>query len=173
MNFDPVLMKWAEKRGGGGTGGGKNIVYAAGSLTGFSGDPVVVEHNMGVTPDLIILYTKDVYYSSTTRPYFREFVGLSSALAEAIGDVVSIVYTSTTYATTSGGYRVFKVTTSSTNRNAGFGGDKSCVDSTSVGISSYVHSANENSFSLKNSDSSSVFFESTLTYNWIAIGGLT
>ena len=155
-------------------GGSKNIMYATGTLTGFSGDEVVVEHNMGVVPDLVIIYTSGFYYASTTISYTRQYIGVSSAFAEAVGNLIGHVKTPVKYLGVVGNKRAYYPQPSGSSPTSLFGGTTSIIDYPTANILNPVYGTNKNSFSLNNSASLTAGrFESTLEYTWVAIGGLT
>lgn len=142
---------------------GKKIVCDSGTLTGHSESDVVVEHSLGVTPDLIIIYTSDAY--NGTGAYIKHYVGVSSAFTNAIGNAFSMSSTLVTFAAITSGYSTYRYSTYATAAATGN------IDTKTIAFVSLVNNANENNFHLKNGGGGA-YFQSKLTYNWIAIGGL-
>lgn len=146
--------------------GGNNIVYDSGSISGITQatSDVVVNHNLGVVPDIVIISTS--YAGGTTSSYIKNYCGVSSTFANAIGKIFGSFATTVSSSITSGGSNYFRVSFYNTVADSSF------IDTTAIAFVSFVNNANENSFTLKNGGGS-VWFTQSATYTWIAIGGLT
>lgn len=149
----------------------KEIKYASGSIPSRSAD-YTVEHGLGVTPDIVIVYTAG-NQAASTKNVVRIFIGLSSAMAAAIGNTMYCYYGSTAYGTTVSskyyyGYGADLVTPGL------MGAASALIDTTSNGWYSVVREADDSKFVLTYSTLTLALTTlSSLQYNWIAIGGLT
>ena len=143
--------------------GGANVVYASGELTGVATADYVVTHNLGVVPDMIVIYTAGssaISANNTVRFHF----GFSKAFAELVGKAITH-YT----------LKVKKYTTNVYYISQDYGTPDTWImgyiDSTS-GMYIPVYGANAETFTLTNTTAGGAL-DSALTYNWVAIGGIT
>lgn len=142
------LAKMRAIFGGGSADGGSNVKFAYGKFTPSATGQLVVTHNLGVVPDLILV--RGGYGSTSAAGNLLLAYGVSQAFYEAnnsflLNGVISVQSTSGTYR----------------HNSYVFG-----VDNTSTGKA--IHSANAETFTL-----GSVTLVTTAEYEYIAIGGLT
>lgn len=146
--------------------GGGNLVFASGSVSGFSsGDSeITVQHNLGVAPDIVFLYTT-TRCNSSVNFQLQQHCGLSTALAEATG--TKFVYMFSIMKATSTALSAFTYSVYSGDAITG------AIDSIPpVAFIAMVNSANAQSFNIKNGGGG-VYLNPSATYTWFAIGGLT
>lgn len=146
--------------------GGAHAVFASGTFSGLTGDVITINHDLGVTPDMILIYATG-YTNVTANHVLYNYVGFSKALATAMGNIFVNFYTTLKYATVYNTYKAYipRINTSKNNPYA-------CIDHPS-GTQSAVYGANEESFEIHNKASYPGYLDTTFTYNWVAIGGLT
>lgn len=151
------------------SGGGANIVCTSGTFKNPTVGNFSVSHNLGVTPDIVIIYTTE-FTSVSSADVLRFFVGFSTAFSQAIDGTLIGFALRNRYATISGGYKAYREITS---EQTGSSFSRIYVDSANPGFAGIVYGANEESFILNNASGQSGYVDSALTYKWLAIGGLT
>ena len=125
--------------------GGGSVKFAMGTIKASA--KTVITHGLGATPDIIIYFdSMGAYYKSAAVL----FAGFSTALANAIGKKFTIVGTTNNASTP-----VVSVSSYST-----------AID-TNSGSSYFIHSANENTFTV-NATSGNQYYGGT----WYAFAGL-
>lgn len=154
-------------------GGGANVVFNRGSFSGLTDNPITIDHGLGVTPDIIVISTNG-FTSITTNYILYNFVGFSSALVQAMtdgnldsGNGLSQVYTRAMYSTVYNTYKSYRVT------GGEFFGTTTAIDISEPSSMRFIYGANETSFKIINKAGQYGYIDSTLTYRWYAIGGLT
>lgn len=147
-----------------GGGGGGNIVCASGSISGATDSEIIVNHNLGVVPDIVMIFANGK--TTLTSGYsLCQFVAFSIAFYTAIGKIQSGFFVGMQLVSASA--QTYKCTQYSNTSNT------SCIDhETSVAFTRRVRNADDASFTILNG-SGSVYLDASLTYTWIAIGGLT
>lgn len=150
-------------------GGGGNYVYASGTFKDPAADNNIIHHNLGVVPDIIVVYTGG-FSTISTESILQFFMGFSKAFSQAIDETLISIQLQTRYATTSGGYKVYRQSWSRSDKTAPY---KHYIDAAYKNVLQYVFGANEETFEINNVSGSMGYVDSTLSYNWFAIGGLT
>lgn len=150
-------------------GGGANVIYASGTFANPTVGDYSISHNLGVTPDIVIIYTTE-FTSVSTADVLRFFLGFSAAFSQAIDTTLIGFNLRNRYATTTGGYKVYRESVSAIHGGS-FGAVY--IDSEKPGYTGIVYGANNESFILNNASGASGYVDTALTYNWLAIGGLT
>ncbi len=134
--------------------GGSNAVFASGSFTGTDSD-VTIEHNLGIVPDLVFVSASA---QSKVISHYSIVMAIGCTLtAKSILGMNKSYYAVCTKVYGSSSYYTYYLT----------GGS---LDITSSSTSYLFRSTNDTSFTL---GSSSYVLDSSVTYHWIAIGGLT
>lgn len=141
---------------------GGECVYATGTFTGMTDSEIVVEHNLGVIPDIVVILTKNKT-TSPTQICLQQFMGVSSAFYEKIGSCFSCFFTALRFYSSSNSYYA------SVSQNVT--SDTGCIDTGRAAVAR-VRNANEESFTILNG-ANGWYIDSDLEYSWFAIGGLT
>ena len=143
---------------------GGNVVFASGSVSGFSSSDreITVQHNLGVVPDIVIFLTKSKI--TATNLCLQQCVGFSKAFYEKTGSLISGFFTAMKLYSSSASTYTYSVSTNTSN-------NASCID-VGTAASARVKNADESSFTVLNG-SNGWYLDPSLTYYWYAIGGLT
>ena len=127
---------------------GKTPVVTQGVLDTTTSNIRTVYHNLGQTPDLVIVNAKS--YTKGTNITVISAWGMSTALAEKLGTKQSMYYLLKGY-----------------NYESGGGGK---IDASAKSV---INSANSETFTLGEETNTYGEFNMNVTYRWVAIAGLT
>ena len=146
--------------------GGANAKYASGTFTGITDSALTITHNLGIVPDIVIVYTVG-YTAISTQHVLYSTIGFSKALADATGNIFSSHYSRLKYATVYNTYKAYIPGNSSSKAAV------ACIDNATATYVSAIYGADAEKFIIDNVAGKMGYVDPSLTYSWVAIGGLT
>lgn len=153
MDIISFLIGYASKKGGGGGGTG-GWVSASGVFEGKSGT-VTVQHNMGVKPDIVVLWSRNFVESNLG---ILVMSGVSSIVKEK-GATLSNLSKTSVYSSAGGSAITFGV--------------NAAIDSGDSSLNTFGFPRNLTNTTFDVGGGSSGKLVSGIQYDWFAIGGIT
>lgn len=137
---------------------GKNVIVEKGTFTGAEGE-TTVNHNLGVVPDIVYLYTPTGMANGAKQNYIVACVGMSLTFAKAFAG---------SYYNSYGQFGIVKYSSASGSETT-YSRNGHCIDNTSTSTDKLINNATTTSFVVGNSTNKA----RNVAYTWFAIGGLT